>query len=161
MRQAQADIRHLNWIRYLVGSALVILLMAIFLRTSDSIDNNAERTALAATVRGMQEQLNQYHNYWMVNKQPKSATIAGRDLQFDNKGWIVPLNNGKYDCNLLLELALKGKKVFGKPIKLLYSVGWKDGRSCLYTWGDESTYIEIEKRVSYTVSVKKLSQTKN
>ncbi len=157
MSKTKDALKHLRWVRYCVGCGLMLGLMGLFMKTSNSIDESAENAAVVSTVRMMQDRLNGFHNYWLLNKQPSQAEIDGVERHFDNKGWVVPLKNGKYDCDLLLELALPDKQIFGKPLQELYSVEWKSGRSCLYTWGDERSYIEIEKRVGYIVKVNFLS----
>jgi hypothetical protein len=102
----------------------------------------------------MQEQLNQYHNYWLMNRFPDSVEVSDEMLKFDSKGWIIPLRDGKYDCNLLLDVTYPDREVFGLPLQLLLQTTQLEVESCLYLWGKEARYIEIKKDAGFIVTVK-------
>lgn len=157
MSKERDELRHLRWIRYAVGGLVMLVLASSFLMTTSRIDNEAKKTALAAAARTMQEQLNQYHSHWLLNEFPEQVEILGNKVYFDSKGWIIPLTNDTYDCNLLLQVAYPENRVFGEPLQLIYRNVDASEQTCVYGLDKLDTYIEIKRSIGYSVSAKKLT----
>jgi hypothetical protein len=147
-------LRHLRWLRYAVGGLVLIAIVPFFISSTKPVHEQAKYTALSAAVRAMQEQLNQYHSYWLLNDFPESIKSGDYILYFDDKGWIIPLYNGKYDCNVLLDVAYPKREIFGEQVQLLHVTYQGKEKSCIYLWGSENRRIEIRKNVGFIVSVR-------
>lgn len=154
-QDVRIEIKHLRWLRRLSAFALILFTVGVFLSFSKKTEQQAQIVALIATAKSMQERLNQYHEYWLLNGQPSFVEIQGDRFYFDNKGWIIPLLNGTYDCNQLFKAAYPVQQQPEEEV-----ISWfeqvDNTLTCKYQL-IEKTELIIKKTVGYSVSVNILS----
>lgn len=90
---------------YMISCSIVLVILFFLLFAHRDIEQNTRNVAMIAMAKSMQYRLNEYHEYWLLNKQPSSAEVNGNKVTFDSEGWVVPLENGQYSCQQLMRLA--------------------------------------------------------
>ncbi|MCX2757409.1 hypothetical protein OQJ65_04880 [Vibrio sp. Sgm 22] len=148
----QQDVKSLTWAQRFIIYALVLLLIGAFLSFTKRINEEAQRVSLIASAKSMQLRLNEYHEYWLLNKQPKFVQLDGNGISYDLNGWVIPTTNTDNTCQELLKLASPEKKFKGYTFELRRGELLDGSYECRYQLVRNSTLI-INKSVGFLVKV--------
>ncbi|OED72857.1 hypothetical protein A143_04240 [Vibrio splendidus ZS-139] len=148
----QQDVKSLTWAQRFIIYALVLLLIGAFLSFTKRINEEAQRVSLIASAKSMQLRLNEYHEYWLLNKQPKFVQLDGNSISYDLNGWVIPTTNTDNTCQELLKLASPEKKFKGYTFELRGGELLDGSYECRYQLVKNSTLI-INKSVGFLVRI--------
>jgi len=148
----QRDVKSLKWVQRFIIYAVVLCLIGTFLSFTKRINEEAQRVSLIASAKSMQLKLNEYHEYWLLNKQPKFVQLDGKSISYDLSGWVIPSTSGDNICQELLKLASPEKKFKGYTFELKSRALLGGSYECRYQLVKNST-LTINKSVGFLVKV--------
>lgn len=148
----QRDVKSLKWVQHFIIYALVLCLIGAFLSFTKRVSEEAQRVSLIASAKSMQLRLNEYHEYWLLNKQPRFVQIDGNGISYDLSGWVIPATNIGNTCQELLKLAAPEKQFKGYAFEFKGAVSLDGSYECRYQLVKNST-LTIKKSVGFLVNV--------
>lgn len=148
----QRDVKSLKWVQRFIIYAVVLCLIGTFLSFTKRINEEAQRVSLIASAKSMQLKLNEYHEYWLLNKQPKFVQLDSNGISYDLNGWVIPSTSSDNICQELLKLASPEKKFKGYTFELRSRALLGGSYECRYQLVKNSTLI-INKSVGFLVKV--------
>ncbi len=138
------------WLSVLLG--LIAMLLFSFL----AIEDEAQNTASNVTGARILEVANRYKQYWHVNGEPERAVFDNNTVTFSEKGWVLPIKDGRVDCYYWLSILHPSISVFGNSNPTIVQINKNNGVECSYQFGQtQKIYLDIEKG-QFSVRVRKL-----
>jgi MSHA biogenesis protein MshF len=120
--------------RLSVWLILLLVLTATLLYNLLSVEKEAENTALMVTGTRILDVANHYKQHWLLNGQPNQIEIEGKQVTFNDKGWVLPTLNNEVDCLHWLSVLHPTISVFGNGAPVITQVNKDSGVDCQYQY---------------------------
>ncbi len=119
-------------LRWFIWSCVILVLVGFFLSIINRNEEKITRTQAVVIGKVIQQRINEFHQTWLIEKQPNYLQIDNTVVKFDPNGWLALSNNENRDCNYLLSILYKDKKPRNRSIFIKSERIDKNNYVCVY-----------------------------
>ncbi|MBF4435352.1 MSHA biogenesis protein MshF [Vibrio anguillarum] len=141
--------------QFVIWGLIVFVLLMALLSAWQSIEKEANQTALAMASSKIVESANFYKQDWLLKGRPSTLIANGRLLNMSATGWVLPLaeNESSIDCRYWLSLLYPDEQLLESKVISIESVHQANQYQCRYVYSQKQVITIELLRDKFTVSV--------
>lgn len=141
--------------QFVIWGLIVFVLLMALLSAWQSIEKEANQTALAMTSSKIVESANFYKQDWLLKGRPSTLIANGRLLNMSATGWVLPLaeNESSIDCRYWLSLLYPDEQLLESKVISIESAHQANQYQCRYVYSQKQVITIELLRDKFTVSV--------
>lgn len=141
--------------QFVIWGLIVFVLLMALLSAWQSIEKEANQTALAMASSKIVESANFYKQDWLLKGRPSTLIANGRLLNMSATGWVLPLaeNESSIDCRYWLSLLYPDEQLLESKVISIESAHQANLYQCRYVYSQKQVITIELLRDKFTVSV--------
>ncbi|MDQ2166010.1 MULTISPECIES: MSHA biogenesis protein MshF [Vibrio] len=141
--------------QFVIWGLIVFVLLMALLSAWQSIEKEANQTALAVASSKIVERANFYKQDWLLKGRPSTLIANGRLLNMSATGWVLPLaeNESSIDCRYWLSLLYPDEQLLESKVISIESAHQVNQYQCRYVYSQKQVITIELLRDKFTVSV--------
>ncbi|AEH34313.1 MSHA biogenesis protein MshF [Vibrio anguillarum] len=141
--------------QFVIWGLIVFVLLMALLSAWQSIEKEANQTALAVASSKIVESANFYKQDWLLKGRPSTLIANGRLLNMSATGWVLPLaeNESSIDCRYWLSLLYPDEQLLESKVISIESAHQVNQYQCRYVYSQKQVITIELLRDKFTVSV--------
>ncbi|WP_340480462.1 MSHA biogenesis protein MshF [Vibrio anguillarum] len=141
--------------QFVIWGVIVFVLLMALLSAWQSIEKEANQTALAMASSKIVESANFYKQDWLLKGRPSTLIANGRLLNMSATGWVLPLaeNESSIDCRYWLSLLYPDEQLLESKVISIESAHQVNQYQCRYVYSQKQVITIELLRDKFTVSV--------
>ncbi|MBF4245507.1 MULTISPECIES: hypothetical protein [Vibrio] len=141
--------------QFVIWGLIVFVLLMALLSAWQSIEKEANQTALAMASSKIVESANFYKQDWLLKGRPSTLIANGRLLNMSATGWVLPLaeNESSIDCRYWLSLLYPDEQLLESKVISIESAHQANQYQCRYVYSQKQVITIELLRDKFTVSV--------
>ncbi|ASF98920.1 MULTISPECIES: hypothetical protein [Vibrio] len=141
--------------QFVIWGLIVFVLLMALLSAWQSIEKEANQTALAMASSKIVESANFYKQDWLLKGRPSTLIANGRLLNMSAAGWVLPLaeNESSIDCRYWLSLLYPDEQLLESKVISIESAHQANQYQCRYVYSQKQVITIELLRDKFTVSV--------
>ncbi|OXX29183.1 MSHA biogenesis protein MshF [Vibrio sp. V08_P9A1T1] len=141
--------------QFVIWGLIVFVLLMALLSAWQSIEKEANQTALAMASSKIVESANFYKQDWLLKGRPSTLIANGRLLNMSATGWVLPLaeNESSIDCRYWLSLLYPDEQLLESKVISIESAHQVNQYQCRYVYSQKQVITIELLRDKFTVSV--------
>lgn len=141
--------------QFVICGLIVFVLLMALLSAWQSIEKEANQTALAMASSKIVESANFYKQDWLLKGRPSTLIANGRLLNMSATGWVLPLaeNESSIDCRYWLSLLYPDEQLLESKVISIESAHQVNQYQCRYVYSQKQVITIELLRDKFTVSV--------
>lgn len=141
--------------QFVIWGLIVFVLLMALLSAWQSIEKEANQTALAMASSKIVESANFYKQDWLLKGRPSTLIANGRLLNMSATGWVLPLaeNESSIDCRYWLSLLYPDEQLLESKVISIESAHQENQYQCRYVYSQKQVITIELLRDKFTVSV--------
>ncbi|AXN04836.1 MSHA biogenesis protein MshF [Vibrio anguillarum] len=141
--------------QFVIWGLIVFVLLMALLSAWQSIEKEANQTALAMASSKIVESANFYKQDWLLKGRPSTLIANGRLLNMSATGWVLPLaaNESSINCRYWLSLLYPDEQLLESKVISIESAHQANLYQCRYVYSQKQVITIELLRDKFTVSV--------
>ncbi|ASW79957.1 MSHA biogenesis protein MshF [Vibrio anguillarum] len=141
--------------QFVIWGLIVFVLLMALLSAWQSIEKEANQTALAMASSKIVESANFYKQDWLLKGLPSTLIANGRLLNMSATGWVLPLaaNESSINCRYWLSLLYPDEQLLESKVISIESAHQANLYQCRYVYSQKQVITIELLRDKFTVSV--------